>query len=768
MHCFTELTASAAVTHSISIRLLSATATNLVVIKTNLLQVFTIQQETHSSGSNELSNGHQGSGFRTHLVLEHESDLYETVCALSASSLGRSEGAQALVVAFKDAKFAILGWDFYRHKLITRSIHYYEQDTLQGGPLAAITNYPSCYTIVDPQNRCLALVFGQRNVAFLPFRDEEDDGDGGLVNGDGESALQQLISPRTPRLPNGARQARASPYKPSFVLSLTSLDTAIRQPIHLDYLYEYREPTLGILYSQSQRSTALAAQHLDLLHFTVVSLDTDQRESQSIISVHGLPNDLHHVLSLPPPVAGALLVGDNEVIHVDQSAKTHGVAVNSAAKLTTSFSLSDQAYLELMLEDCQACVLPGPNGDVLLELRSGHSAIVSFVMDGRAVSGVKVRSISQYNDSWRSPSSASSLTAIRDDLVFRGSQTADSVLLSYDRKPRQSRLRAHPDDDVDGELELDDELDVDDELYSEATADMQQSGNLTRIDTAQAPGGEYIFKPQSSLENPGTLRQVAFGKGTSKTNAQSGLVTALLHGAANRSQLSLLSKQARLQLVAPALQTSAQRLWILSNGDASSSKSKSTSGSHQYCLLSSPSTDDVTSGETLLYEKQEDRFVAKADTEFEGAAGISIEVGVMGNGSRVVQVLADEVRIYDQGESTALLCSFLDRLCSLPCAFIPLSRLSRSWAGGLYAGKEVLHRCWGSGRSRDISCKLRSIIGYQSNQERSYCQPLLPTCSTSCSLHLRTIDTFLYIYTTPAIPAMLLPQFRALLTDPRL
>jgi cleavage and polyadenylation specificity factor subunit 1 len=42
-------------------------------------------------------------------------------------------------------------------------------------------------------------------------------------------------------------------------------------------------------------------------------------------------------------------------------------------------------------------------------------------------------------------------------------------------------------------------------------------------------------------------------------------------------------------------------------------------------------------------------FESLGGTEFDPAAGITIEAGTMGNGSRIIQILKSEVRCYDGG-----------------------------------------------------------------------------------------------------------------------
>ena len=54
-----------------------------------------------------------------------------------------------------------------------------------------------------------------------------------------------------------------------------------------------------------------------------------------------------------------------------------------------------------------------------------------------------------------------------------------------------------------------------------------------------------------------------------------------------------------------------------------------------------------------VYALTSANFEALAGTEFEPAAGSTIEAGTLGNGMRVIQVLKSEVRSYDGGKSSS-------------------------------------------------------------------------------------------------------------------
>ncbi|KAL1843171.1 hypothetical protein VTK73DRAFT_2904 [Phialemonium thermophilum] len=415
MQCYSELTPPTAVTHSVALPFLTAAAANLVVAKSSLLQIFstkalaaeldgaqTARQQSAKPTSrygSRLMNDDEGleSSFlgadavllrsdrahHTKLVLEAEIPLAGTVTGLERIRLPRAtrSGGDALLLAFRDAKLSLVEWDPERRALCTISIHYYEQDELQGSPWAAPLGDYVNFLAADPGSRCAALKFGARNLAILPFRQPDEDVDMGggwdeeLDGPRGPPAAPKDPAPTAAAAVNGTSHVEETPYSPSFVLRLPNLDPSLLHPVHLAFLHEYREPTFGILSSTQSPSHALGRR--DHLSYMVFTLDLQQKASTTILSVAGLPQDLARVVALPAPIGGALLVGANELIHIDQSGKTHGVAVNPMTRQVTSFGLVDQSDLELRLEGCAIDVLSAENGELLMVLHDGRLALIT-------------------------------------------------------------------------------------------------------------------------------------------------------------------------------------------------------------------------------------------------------------------------------------------------------------------------------------------------------------------------------------------------------
>jgi cleavage and polyadenylation specificity factor subunit 1 len=705
MQCYTELTPPTAVTHSLSLPFVSAKSTNLIVAKTSLLQIFstkTIEVEVEDNAAKDATrrgDAHdttiniedgladsllgEDSAMRvdrtkqTKLILVAEYTVSGTIISLvRIKTIASKSGGECLLVGFRDARLSLVEWDPERPGISTISIHYYEQDELQGSPWAPSVKDCVNYLSADPGSRCAAFKFGARNLAILPFKQDEED-----VNMDDWD--EELDGPRpaeksTAKTTNGESKKEETPYGSSFVLRLPSLDPNLTHPIHLAFLYEYREPTFGILCSATSPASSLLFERKDNLTYMVFTLDLHQRASTTILSVGGLPYDLFEVVALPSPVGGALLVGYNELIHIDQSGKANGVGVNMFAKQCTSFALVDQSDLQMRLEGCKVEQLSIQNGEMIIILQTGELAILSFHVDGRSVSGLSIRRVAYELGGSLVPGCISSITSLGQNSFFIGSERADSVVLGWTRKSNQLSRRkskselAAEDDDLLDEDEEDVDDDADDDLYGDGPSTTQATSNgASKPDSTNTKAGDYSFSIHDSLTNIGPIMDVTFGRydifadEMEKSNfegVQSDLELAAVVGKDKAGAVAVIHRNIQPKVIGRFEFPEARGIWTMSakrpteKGLETSKEKSAMSGDYgaeaQYdrLMIVSKALDDGTEISDV-YALTSANFEALAGTEFEPAAGPTIEAGTLGNGMRVIQVLKSEVRSYDGGKS---------------------------------------------------------------------------------------------------------------------
>ncbi|KAL9101501.1 MAG: hypothetical protein Q9163_003249 [Psora crenata] len=668
MQSYTELTPPTAVTHSLSLPFLSSTANNLVLVKTSLLQIFSLKSviATADERSSKLgaltSDGTaivNGSGpvttrservQTTKLVLLAQYELSGTVTSIARVKILKSKsGGEAILVALHDAKLSLVEWDPERYGISTISIHYYGREDILFRPwepdLAQCSNILS----VDPSSRCAVYKFGSRHLAILPFHQPGDDiamddYDPGL---DGEGAeRKESVSD----IGNGPGAKDSTPYAPSFVLSLLALDPALTHPIHLSFLYEYREPTFGILSSQNATSTTLLNERRDNVSYAVYNLDLEQRASTTLLSVNNLPYDLFEIIPLSRTVGGVLLVGGNELVHVDQSGKTNGVAVNEMARQCTSFALADQSELKIRLEGAVIKQLGIDSPDLLIIQRNGDLLMLSFKIDGRSVSGLHVRHV----DTDNSPllAGASCASSVGRGRMFVGSQDADSVILGWSRaSDRLKRQRSRTDftGDNDELADLDDmDFEDEDDLYADDKHDEKVKSAAAAI-PAHRPEDDYKFRVHDTLLNFGPMSDVAFGilpldgaKPTQPPQPKHEFMTTSGRGRAGAlmSLRSDIVPQVIQQYNGPPFQAAwtvcAKKSAGASNGDDFDNYLITTSQQHSQEQRKS---NAFALGADVLVEVQ--------NTDFDPDAGATVDVGTLNGGTRIVQVLANEVRTFD-------------------------------------------------------------------------------------------------------------------------
>ena len=680
MQCLTQLTPSTAVTHCVSLPFLSSSANNLIVAKTSLLQIFSfksVAEDTSEAVSHspiEQDDPQNKVPPRTprreriqttKLVLIAQHELAGTVTALSRVKVMRSRsGGEVLLVALKDAKLSLVEWDPERYGVSTISIHYYEREDLQGIPWNLTLNQCVNYLTVDPGSRCAALKFGARHVAILPFHQAGDD----LVMEDYEPDVS--ISPPgsgdlTHKTINSDLHLQ-TPYAASFVLSLLALDPILIHPIHLAFLYGYREPTFGILSSQISPSSALLSERKDPISYTVYTLDLDQRASTTLLSISNLPFDLHTVLPVPLPIGGALLIGQNELIHVDQSGKTNAIAVNEFASTSTSFALPSDGNLGLRLEGCVIEQLGAPNGDLLIILMTGELAILRFKIDGRSISGLSVKLVHQQNHAQVLSAPASCTAGIGRGRVFIGCENNDSVILGWSSrstKIKRQRSVAYmgTEDGLDASDLDEGDLEDEDDLYSNEKPSGQTITQLVSI--AEDEGEEYVFRIHDRLQNIAPLGNVAFidpddasadrSGDSSQINLNHQLVVASGWGKA--CMLSKMSPTTSPQVHKRHVLGNVQGVWSVATKTLPKDRHQDSMNGNglaeNHNIIITSMLDNFGEEQSRVYSVEEGEMEELAAGDFDSDAGATIAVGTLNSGTRIVQVLKAEIRAYENGKS---------------------------------------------------------------------------------------------------------------------
>jgi len=645
MQVYTELLPPTAVTHALCLPFTSKKAQNLIVVKTSLLQIYKVKHLPHvpeptTNGVNGHASDTQSTAEnaprpRSKLVLIGEYVLSGTVTSIAGTkAMNTKSGGHALLISVKDAKISLVEWDPEIYSISTLSIHYYEGDDLQGAPWAPDLAQCTSYLTVDPSSRCAALKFGQRHLAILPFRQPGDDLAMGEYDPDQDSTGPNKID---------GEPKKETPYASSFVLPLTALDSTLIHPVDLAFLYEYREPTLGVLASPQEPALSLIQQRKDVLTYTVFTLDIEQRARTPLLSVSGLPSDLFKLLPLPLPVGGTLLVGGNEVIHIDQSGKTTAIAVNEFARECSSFSMVDQSDLRLKLEHCTVEQIDKVTGELLFILDNGDLAMLSFKLDGRSVNSLFLHRVPAEQTGAINPGSLTCAVNLGDDLLFLGSEDCDALLISCERAhgAQQAKKRSHAEMFGLEDEEEDEDIDDEDDLYG---GDAVITKAVTSV--SQVPGAmsEITFRIQDSLINLSpqgtpTFSPSSIGQRASE-NMSPGIDIVVATGTGNAGALSFITKGIKPNISRTLELDNASDVWALRMKSATSPQYDNV------LIVTHTSADGIES--SSIHSMNSEGISERTGTDFEGGSA-TLNASVLGGGTRLVQITHSEVRCYDTG-----------------------------------------------------------------------------------------------------------------------
>ncbi|KAL9551200.1 hypothetical protein MBANPS3_004376 [Mucor bainieri] len=390
-----------------------------------------IKQQQHKDIA-ESSSG------RLELVAQYKlNGTIATMGVVKTSSPRGKAGCDSLLLGFSDAKMSLLEWSPETNSIVTVSIHYYERDEFKK---EFLTNpYPSNIHI-DPQQRCAVLNFYDNKLAVLPFRQADK-----LDERQGDA--------------DDDEEAQKWPYLPSFLIDLESIDGRIKNVIDMVFLSDYYEPTLAILFQSEQTWTGRLASVKDTVSVVVISLDLTAKIYPIIYSIDKLPYDCIKLVAMPKPVTGVLVIAANSLLHVSQGSPGVGVAVNGYARKTTEFPgmLYQDTLIEMGLTFDGAKALAFGGDRCLIFMQNGDWAVVQMKMDGSKVVGMNIKEIvhkvnlgaKAYSELPPLATVPSCVTNVNNEYFFLGSRVGDSLLIKwrYSKEMLGSKSQLQQDND---------------------------------------------------------------------------------------------------------------------------------------------------------------------------------------------------------------------------------------------------------------------------------------------------------------------------------
>lgn len=597
MNAYDVLIDPTVVTDCVACNFVSSTVKHLVVAKATLLEVYEVLK---------IPAPKKSLNYKLKLVASFK--LQGRVTDLRTIRTAEQPDLDYLLVSTKSAKVSCVRWDVYKHSIVTVSLHYYEH-ALQN--LSYETILESRLVAVSGSSPMLCVRWNNLLV-FLPFTRLGDDDDEDVDMEDmpenpknGTSEPVALNLDNTDDALGALDLADTSLFGSSTIIDAAALDPTIGDIVDFQFLYNYREPTVAILSQHKETWAGLLPNCKDNVSFSVWSLDVANLSATTILKIDNLPYDISRIIPLPSPLNGSLLVGCNELIHVDSGGITRRMALNLYVQDITSLikGYMDLLQRELKLEDCSVLPLPNDN-KVLLVLKNGQMHILTFDVDGKTIKKMTLEEVDSQVQKELDIENPGPIVTLEDNLIFFAGKTCDSILaeilyVSEDTPDLQGEdLQAAP-------VEEDE-----DDLYDEEETVTKKINR----------SGKFQIKKHDNLINIGPLSSFALGKYSHEkyianlTNPSFNDVSIFAAGGMGRaSHLNIISPT-----VQPAIRSSLRfsqinRLWIIANqylitSDDTNLKSEIFSINNSYARL--PAKHFINDALTIaMHELEDGKFI---------------------------------------------------------------------------------------------------------------------------------------------------------------
>ena len=397
--------------------------------------------------------------------------LFANIESISKVSFAASK-RDSLILGFDSAKVSIVEYDPNTHDLKTTSLHYFEEPEMRAG-FTQFCRVPIVRS--DPESRCAAVLIYSRNIVILPFRKD-------ITSEDQEPTSTGIVS--TPPVASAAQFNIKSPVMASYKLDLNSeqYGEKVNNIIDIQFLHNYYEPTLLILYEPVRTWAGRVAVRQDTCAMLVLSLDVHQRVHPHIWSVNHLPYDCFQAMPIPKPIGGVLIFANNCLIHLNQGLPPFGVSLNGFTEGNTSFLLRNQDDIKLSLDCSKACFIS--NDKLVISLRSGELYLLTLFND-------MTRSIRGFNfDRCAASVLATSITHCENGYIFLGSRLGHSILLHYEEKPfEEIQAKVKPESDSE---QISDHNETNDKITSEVSETTETKEKADESDESEEPSAKKI------------------------------------------------------------------------------------------------------------------------------------------------------------------------------------------------------------------------------------------------------------------------------------
>ncbi|GMR47599.1 hypothetical protein PMAYCL1PPCAC_17794, partial [Pristionchus mayeri] len=471
------------------------------------------------------SEGTEEFAQKTRLECMFSIRLLSAVQDLAVAKIAMFPFADVLFLAFDDAKLSVVGISPTERTLQTLSLHSFEDDTLKEG---YIRNFVPPIVRTDPSSRCAAMLLYGRHMAVLPLQD-------------------------------------SSNHITSYTVKLTSIDARLENILDMAFLEGYFEPTLLFLYEPLQTTAGRASIRSDTCCIMGVSINARERQQAVVWQMSGLPMDCYRMHSIPSPLGGALVVGTNQVIYLNQSVPPCGVSLNSCTDAFTKFPLKDRKELSIVLDASESTVLSPSK--ISLCTREGKMLVVELETDSssNAVKGIDVTVVQDVTV-------VSTMVRCAEGHLFIGSRLGDSQFMQYTINKEEVAMEDGPTPAKKSYLEeMDDEERA---LYGEEEEEQTEVKATRTIES-------WEWRELDRLPNIGPVLSITAGKPKNLSREFEAreepvfdLVTA--SGREREGSLCVMQRTIRPNIISSSVIEGAHQLWAVGVRE---------DGSHRYLIV---------------------------------------------------------------------------------------------------------------------------------------------------------------------------------------
>ncbi|VEU24234.1 DEKNAAC105461 [Brettanomyces naardenensis] len=333
-------------TSSLSCNFTSKDDQNLIVSKGTILQVYKLVQIGSSSPAESFNDDQFSFYDKQHkLALVSEYRLQGKIANITKFRSNDNPELDYLIVLSEFVKLSIVKWDPSTYAIRTTSLHYYES-ALKSLFIEKLSKIEKSNR-TDPNGFCTSIE-SEGVFIFLPFYKEELEDELG-----NEKKQVKKIKEKKEDEEAVIEKDSVTPYfETSFIVTAQKLRDDLKNIMDYQYLYSYRNPTVAILYAPQTLSWAgFLPKAKDNMKVVVLSLDLEHRKASTIMELPNLPYDIDYIYPLPGPINGFLLIGSNEILHVNSLGSIRGVYTNNFFPDTSDLNLKDQSKLNLFCEN---------------------------------------------------------------------------------------------------------------------------------------------------------------------------------------------------------------------------------------------------------------------------------------------------------------------------------------------------------------------------------------------------------------------------------